>query len=594
MKHVRFWLPLALTAIVYLGVNTGRGVIDYDEGYYAQPALRMAEVGDWITPYADGVRFLEKPPLLYWVTAASFKALGVGESALRLPTALAVVALAGVVTLTARLVVAPFAAALAGLSAAFSVGTFLFTRETLHDVWLVLFLAVAMYAFLKWRLTPSRPLGAALLFYAALAGGVMCKSLVGLAFPLGVALLFFLWNRELPAWRTLHLLPGLLLFLLLAVPWHWLAAVHNEGFLDFFFVKEQFLRFLGRREPPVLWSVPVVNFWALVLVWFFPWIAFVPAAFAGARQADGESGGSTRLLRRLAVAWLAVVLGFFTFSARLEHYAFPALPAFALLVALAFDRVAKARDGGGGACHPAEGRSGKALAWGYRALAAAGVLALVFGVAAAVWLSSGDALPANSAGPADRLAENDFSIMAEMPPEVVRGLLAPAAATVAALAAGFPLALFFFSGWRDGKGRWRGKAAALTVVAVMALVCAMAHWSLVVCEDLISSKGFGLALAAQARPGDRLVVVGDYESANSLNFYQPLRVEVVEGTAYALLPGLRYPDAPPVLMASDEFKKLWASASRVFVLLPEARRKELTPDGVTITRRLHRVLVKNR
>ncbi|MDR0842446.1 MAG: glycosyltransferase family 39 protein [Acidobacteriota bacterium] len=571
-------LPLALTAVVYIGLATGRGVIDYDEGYYSQPALRMAAGGDWVTPYADGVRFLEKPPLLYWVTAASFKVFGVGEVALRLPTALAVVALAWVVMLTARLAVGPLAAGIAGLSATFCVGTFLFTRETLHDVWLVLFLAVAMYALLKWRLDPARPLGPALLFYVALAGGVMCKSLVGLAFPVGIALLFFLWNRELPAWRTLHVVPGLLLFLALTVPWHWLAAVHNEGFLDFFFVKEQFLRFLGRREPPVLWSVPLGTFWALVPVWFFPWIAFVPAAFAGVRKAADEN---TRLLVRLAVVWIVVVLGFFSFSARLEHYVFPALPAFSLLVAVAFGR--KPEDA---ALGREETGSSKVLLWGCRALAAVGVLALVFGVAAAFWLSAGNMLPADSAGPRDRLAENDFSIMAEMPPEIVRELFVPAAVTIPALVLGFSLALFFAR-------RRRGKDVALAVAAVMALVCVMAHWSLVICEDLISSKKFGLALADEARPGDRLVVVGDYESANSLNFYQPLPVEMTEGTAYALLPGLEYPDAPQVLLAPEEFTDVWRSPGRVFVLLPEDRRGAMAPGGVEVFRLLHRVLVKN-
>lgn len=81
---------ILLTAMVYVFSSAGRGVIDYDEGYYAQAALNMAVHGDWVTPYADGVRFLEKPPLLYWVTAVSFKLFGINEFALRLnPMAIA-------------------------------------------------------------------------------------------------------------------------------------------------------------------------------------------------------------------------------------------------------------------------------------------------------------------------------------------------------------------------------------------------------------------------------------------------------------------------------------------------------------------------
>src|SRR5512141_1511585 len=94
-------LPLLLAAVLYLGTTTGRAVIDYDEGYYAQAAKHMVERGDWVTPYANGVRFLEKPPLLYWLTAASFSAFGINEIALRLPTALAVIALVWIVMRTA-------------------------------------------------------------------------------------------------------------------------------------------------------------------------------------------------------------------------------------------------------------------------------------------------------------------------------------------------------------------------------------------------------------------------------------------------------------------------------------------------------------
>ena len=152
-----------------------------------------------------------------------------------------------------------------------------------------------------------------------------------------------------------------LLFLALTVPWHWLAEVRNEGFLGFFFVGEQFLRFLGRREPPVLWSVPLGTFLGLIPVWFFPWTVFLPAAFSGDRR---TRGGNTAVLLRLALVWIVVVVGFFSLSDRLEHYVFPALPAFALLAAAAFYRKGESR----------------ALLWGFRALAAVGVLALLGGI----------------------------------------------------------------------------------------------------------------------------------------------------------------------------------------------------------------------
>ncbi len=353
-------LPLVLAAIIYLASAGGRAVIDYDEGHYSEVALQMAERGDWVTPYDNGVRFLEKPPLMYWLTAASLRILGVNEFALRLPTALGVMALVWVVMLIARRASGDRAASLAGLCTACSAGTYLFTREALHDIWLVLFVSLAMYALLDWYLDPLHSRRRALIFYAASAGALMTKSLIGVAFPAGIAIIFFMLARERPKWRTLHLLPGLLLFLVLAVPWHWLAAVRNQGFLWSFFVNEQFLRFFGSHDPPILWSLPLLTFWALIPVWFFPWTVFLPAAFAASRKPadDGQCA-----LVRLVLAWLLVILGFYSISARLEHYAFPLLPAMSLLVGMALSRTDDRR----------------AVKWGFRILAILGVIVLAIG-----------------------------------------------------------------------------------------------------------------------------------------------------------------------------------------------------------------------
>ncbi len=565
-RFLVFW-PLLLTGIVYLASTTSRAVTDYDEGYYVQPALHMVQSGDWVTPYADGIRFLEKPPLLYWVTAASFKVFGINEFALRLPTALAVIALVWIVVLIVRLLGDEQAVLPAGLATAFSAGTYLFTRETLHDIWLVLFLALSIYAFLKWYLDPLRSLGPALLFYAAMAGAFMCKSLIGVAFPVGIVTVFFLISRECPRLKTLHLLPGTGVFLLLTVPWHWLAAIQNRGFLEFFFLEEQILRFLGRRELPVLWSVPLWLFWVLILVWFFPWTAFLPAAISANRR---PGDGNRRILVRIAAAWALVVLGFFSITSRLEHYAFPALPALAVFIAGAV----KWND------------KGRAMLWAYRGLALFGLLVFVLGVSAGIWIAAGNGIEYAATGTANRLAETDFSILAEMPPAILTNLFKPAAVTVFAMAAGFGIALWF-------QTHRRCIQALITVAAVMAVICGMTHWSLNICEDMISSKKFGIAIARDARPGDRVVVVGDYESANSLNFYQPLRVEVVEGRAYALMPGMKFPDSPRVVLTLDEFQSAWHSTDRVFALVPESRIESLKLDGHEMMRVLDRVLVRN-
>jgi 4-amino-4-deoxy-L-arabinose transferase-like glycosyltransferase len=561
-------LPVALAAILYLSSTSNRAVIDQDDGYNSQVAVRMVESGDWVTPYANGVRWLEKPPLMFWLTAAGLKVFGISEFALRLPPALGVIALVWVVALIAWRAGGAPAAIISGLCTASAAGTYLFTRETVHDIWLVLFVTVAMYAFWEWYWDPQHSLRHALLFYAALAGAVLCKSLIGIAFPAGIAVLFFILRRERPAWRTLHVLPGVLLFLLLAVPWHWLAAMQNPGFLWYFFADEQFLRFLGKRELPVVWSVPLLTFWALLPVWFFPWTAFLPAAIAARRKAPDDK---QRALITLALAWSCLILIFFSLSARLEHYAFPVLPALSLLVGVTLGRAEESRS----------------VRWAFRALAALGVVALLAGIGAGIWfVTTGHGFahaPATTTGKAD---DSDFSILAEMPAEIQWRLLKPAAVTIAVLAAGFFVALRF-------ETRRRRMHAVMSVVATMLIICGMIHWSLIICEDLISSKKFGLAIAREARPADHLVVMGDYESANSLNFYEPLRVEVLDGVAYCLTPGMKYPDAPRVVLTREEFAAAWKGSERVFALVPRARLSELPPEKVEMLAVLDRVLVRN-
>jgi len=561
-------LPVVFAAILYLSTTCGRAVIDQDDGYNAQVAARMAESGDWITPYANGVRWLERPPFTFWVTAVSIKLFGDTEFALRLPPALGVIALVWVVTLIARRAGENLAAVIAGLCTATCAGTFLFTRETVHDIWLVLFLTMAMYAFLEWYLDPRHSMRKVLIFSASMAGAVLCKSLIGIAFPIGIIMVFYLLKRERPDWRRFHVLPGACLFLALTVPWHWLAAVRNPGFLRSFFVEEQFLRFLGMRDLPVVWSVPLPLFWALIPVWFFPWTAFLPAAFVACRR---PADAVQRSLMLLALSWMAVILIFFSVSARLEHYVFPALPAMSILVGIALSR-------------PEESRP---VRWGFRGLAALGALALAAGIAAGIWFAAaGNGLASAPAKTTGTASDSDFSILAEMPAVIQRSLLKPAAVTALAMVCGFWVALWL-------EGRRRRLAAGLILAMAMTVVCGMAHWSLILCEDMISSKKFALEVAHEARPGDRLIVVGDYESANSLNFYQPLPVEVAGGVAYFLIPGMKYPDAPRVVMTPEEFAAVWISPARVFALVPLARLGELNPGGVMLLRVLDRALVRN-
>src|SRR5258708_3172854 len=170
---------------------------------------------------------------------------------------------------------------------------------------------------------------------------VLTKGLIGLAFPIGTVIVFLLLTRDLKRLLRCRLLSSTIVFLAIAVPWHVLAALRNppqgavRGFLWFYFVNEQFLRYVNKRLPPGYDTVPLFIFWGLLVLWLMPWSVFLPQALRDVpgkwRALRGELNfRQTANLLFLLSALLIVV--FFSFSTRQEYYTIPALPGLALLV----------------------------------------------------------------------------------------------------------------------------------------------------------------------------------------------------------------------------------------------------------------------
>jgi hypothetical protein len=565
-------LPVIVAAGLYLPSAAGRAVLDADEALYVQAPREMMARHDWITPYVDGVRFLDKPPLLYWLLGALYRLLGPTELAAHLPPALAVIVTTAVLTGLATRAAGPIAGLGAGLAFALSAGTYLFTRETLHDGLLVLFITVAIDALARWS-DEARPSSASfVVFGAALAGGVLSKGLVGVVLPLLVAIAFLARDR-LPPWAVPL---GVATFLVLAVPWHVLAALRNPRFVAHYVLNEQVLRFLGRREPLDFESIPLPLFLVLLLVWFLPWTAFLPALVLPPR---GRGAADALRVFRLGAVWAAVVLAFLVLSARLEHYAFLALPPLALLSGLAL-----ARDLEG------DGRTSRAVAWGYRALAVLGVVVAAIGIAGAAWMRAHHLPLAGAAAREAPLhsAATDFGPLRDLPPPVVAELVGPATVTAAAVAFGFVGAW-----WRHRRGH--AVQAMLALSGTAAVFAAMAHASLRTCEDIVSSKRFGVALAAAgARADDHVVVTSDFETANSVRFYAAPPLEMLGGEAPALADGLRDPDAPRRLLTGTDVESLWKRAGLTCVLGAPARLPPCAHGGFEWARSIDRLLVCNR
>ena len=225
-----------------------------------------------------------------------------------------------------------------------SPGIYVFTRFLIPEVMVAIFLILGLYFFLiaYGQEEPSRWMcwGVAV----TMALNVLTKSLIGIVFPIAVILTFLFLTGELKKIWKLRPLSSLVVFLLVAVPWHALAAIRNpaepsgpqKGFLWSYFVNEQFLRYLNKRVPHDYDKVPLVLFYGLVLLWILPWCVFlfpalkeIPFGIRAWRDRLDKRGQANLLLG----VCIAVIVGFFSFSSRQEYYSLPSVPALALLTA---------------------------------------------------------------------------------------------------------------------------------------------------------------------------------------------------------------------------------------------------------------------
>ncbi|MES2393935.1 MAG: glycosyltransferase family 39 protein [Acidobacteriota bacterium] len=357
-------------------------LLDDADSVHAEVAREMLLRHDYITLYANGIRYLEKAPLLYWSMAASMKLSqlfgatrpGALAAAARIPLALTMLALALLVEAFARTL---YRSQRAGLYAALitlsSFGLFIFTRILIPDAMVCLFTTLALYAFYRTEeLDPTSNRRWCYTFAIACALNVLTKGLIGLVFPAAIITIYLLLTRGLRATlkglRNLHPLTSTLIFLAIAAPWHIAAGLANptqgsptpfhfvhghwqvplptdgnvRGWFWFYFMNEHLLRYLNLRVPHDYDTSPLWLFWGLCFIWMMPWSAFVFKAADAAtpwRNSEWRSQLRSRTLSTeqrsllLLVIWSALVLAFFSLSTRQEYYVLPALPALTILIA---------------------------------------------------------------------------------------------------------------------------------------------------------------------------------------------------------------------------------------------------------------------
>ena len=527
--------------------------MDDVDAVQAQIARNMLTSGDWVTARLDGVPYLEKAPLIYWAIAVCYKILGVHDWVARLPVALSAVALCW---LTAAFGVWAFggrAGFYAGLCMSTGVGLFLFTRVQIPDVMLTLVVALALWAFLRaLDEQEPHPRRWALVLGACLGVGLLLKSLVGVLFPVAAGVIYLFLTGQLfsaKTWRRLRPFSGALIALLIAAPWHILATLRNppyvdltlrsvpgeyHGFLWFFFMNEQVLRFLNLRSPRDYNTVPRLYFWLFHLLWLFPWSVYFPAV-ARLSFKPADRAGRTRLL---ALCWTGFVLVFFTFSTTQEYYSMPCYPALALLLgsamALDGDRV----------------RRGTRVISVVAACAAAATIALLILVRHVP--APGDISAALNQRPGTYTLS--LGHMGDLTLPAFAYLRAPLAVAAAAFLLG---AL--------GTLRATGRRAYLAAAFMMVLFFHAARLALVVFDPYLSSRP--LAEALVRAPAGKLIVDHHYYTFSSVFFYTGRSALLLNGRFNNLVYGSYAPGAPDVFINDQQWKKMWLGPERCYLVI---------------------------
>jgi 4-amino-4-deoxy-L-arabinose transferase-like glycosyltransferase len=550
---------IALWAVIYMAGLSRPALLDDADTVHAEAAREMLQRHDWVTLYVNGIRYLEKAPLMYWSVAASYTLFGVSEWSTRFPLMLIVLAMILSTYGLGRWALGSEGGFDSGLVLATALGPFLFTRFLIPDVAVGLWLTLTFWLFLVSleQQKPARWICWGLAAVCAL--NVLTKGLIGLVFPAGAIGLYLLLTGNLRHLLKLRLPSITLVFFAIAAPWHILAALRNpaqgqvRGFLWFYFVNEHILRFLNKRVPRDYDTVPLLLFWALLVLWLIPWTAFLPQSLQEVpRRWRDFRAQMTRRQRAylLFFLWNVVIVGFFSLSTRQEYYTIPAIPGMALLVGgwLQRERASTADS--------RERRNGRISS---AVLLAVGVIIAVVGFALLLFSKA----PAPGTDLSDLLRKNpqdyalSFGHFLDLTPQAMGAFRVPLF--------GFSLA-FLLGTLANWILRRRAQAGAgnIALAAMMVVVLACVRIAFGIFSPILSSKDLALAIREQYRPGDQIVVGGLYENASTLNFYTGLPLHSLHAPGGNMWYGTQFPDAPRVFETQASFLEMWNGPQRVF------------------------------
>jgi 4-amino-4-deoxy-L-arabinose transferase-like glycosyltransferase len=588
-------LSVALIVFVWLTLYVpglwSPPLLDDADSVHAEAAREMMLRHDWSTLYVNGLRYLEKAPLLYWSMAASYKLFGAVDWAARLPLVLAVLALLLATFHIGSHHLDNAAGLYAALALALSFGPYIYTRILIPDVLVALWLTLGLHCFLVGLEEPRPSRYACWGFAAFTALNVLTKGLIGVVFPALILVAYLALTSNLRHLLRMRLASSSAIFFAIAAPWHIAAGLRNpaagqsRGFFWFYFVNEHFLRYLDRRFPRDYDTVPLLLFWSLAFLFLLPWSAFAFHALAAVPHRLKEFSSLDRRSRALllfAVAIFAVV-AFFSFSSRQEYYVLPVLPALALILGAWLSQEQTSPP-----ASPAR-RSGQRVAL------VSFLVAVPLACAAWGLLWSSQSVPPQSQL-ADLLIRNpseyalSFGHIFDLTPRAM-GMFRPELLLIGAAFLAGTLA-----SWQlRRRNRTAAANAALAVMMWISLQCV--HSALVTFAPILSSRALSNAVSAIYRPGDIVVVNGAYEDASTLNFYGHLPLHVLNSRENGnLYFGSLFPDAPAVFEDNASLERLWRGPGRIFVFTEQSQIPPLLQQTgyLTIARSGGKLILANR
>ncbi len=535
-RGTRLAVCVAIACLLYLPRLGTAALWEPDEGRYAEIAREMVVSGDYVTPRDDWVRYFEKPPLVYWITAGAIRLLGRNERAVRLPVAVVSIAQIAITEALAESMFGPAAGAGAALCLALSPLFFGFSRFLTLDPTLALLVTACMGAIYAATRRPHLNAGRNWLYLAALfaALGTLTKGPVALVLTGATGIIYLLIEGRA---RELAQVPWLRCALIVAavnLPWFAAVSRRNPCFLRFFFVHEHLQRYAASTEHA--WGP--YFFFIVVAAGMWPWIGFVPLAmgdlYGDARERRAEAADPSRSALRFAAIWFAVVFVFFSIPrSKLGSYILPALPALAIIAGYGVSRLPRIDSR----------RTSRILA----AVAAIDVAAVAAAIAAA-----------------PRIKE--LRVVPELRTDLMVGVGAMALGAIAAFAL------------------WRSMGRALPTLGALALGMTIALAAMVKAREdaaaLNSYRKLAAEIARELRPG--CVMASYRHHVQALPFYTGAREALVSYRG-ELAPWGSTPDAAPSFIATDDaLRARWSSGTCIILVI---NRRDLKVLGPTLNPR---------